>query len=306
MSQPFTLAVLPDTQIYAESFPEIFDSQTRWIADNAGRLNIAFVLHEGDVTNGNAEYHWRNAVHSMGLLDGVVPYAVVLGNHDMGPAGECDSRDSLFNDHFPVGRFENMPTFGGVFESGRLDSSYHLFSAGGTDWLVLALEYLPRDSVLDWANDVAASHPERRVIVLTHSYVYSDNTLHGSSPDHAAGPGTDSLAAAPGGANYPVQIWDKLVRRHRNMTLAFSGHFVEPSPTARLVGTGDAGNRVYQMMANYQGMEKGGNGYLRLVKCDPELATIEVETYSPHLDAYLTDPGNRFEFEGVDLGPPPG
>ena len=305
MSKPFTIAVLPDTQIYAESYPEIFDSQTRWIADNAERLNIAFVLHEGDVTNGNVEYHWRNAVHSMGLLDGAVPYAIVLGNHDMGPAGECDSRDSLFNDHFPVGRFEKLPTFGGVFESGRMDSSYHLFSAGGTDWLVLALEYLPRDSVLDWANDVAASHPERRFIVLTHSYVYSDNTLHGSSPDHAAGPGTDSLAAAPGGANDPVQIWGKLVRRHRNMTLAFSGHFVEPSPTARLVGTGDGGNRVYQMMANYQGMENGGNGYLRLVKCDPARATIGVETYSPHLDAYLTDPGNRFEFEGVDLGPPP-
>ena len=73
MSKSFTIAVLPDTQIYAESYPEVFTCQTEWIAENKDRLNIAFVLHEGDITNGNADYQWRNASGSMRVLDRVVP-----------------------------------------------------------------------------------------------------------------------------------------------------------------------------------------------------------------------------------------
>ena len=29
-TKPFTLAILPDTQIYTESYPEIFTIQTQW------------------------------------------------------------------------------------------------------------------------------------------------------------------------------------------------------------------------------------------------------------------------------------
>ena len=50
--------------------------------------------------------------------------------------------------------FEKMPTFGGVFEAGKLDNSFHLARIGKRDWIVLALEIGPRDEVVRWANQV--------------------------------------------------------------------------------------------------------------------------------------------------------
>ena len=158
MSEAFTFAVLPDTQIYAESYPHIFTAQTQWIADHKDDLNIAFVLVAGDITNGNEPDHWDNARDSIRVLDGAVPYAIVLGNHDMGPGGDCSTRESLFDDYFPVARYETLPSFGGTFEKGTLDSNFHLFNGGGTDWLLLALEYLPRDHVLNWADGLLTDH----------------------------------------------------------------------------------------------------------------------------------------------------
>ncbi|UCG56230.1 MAG: hypothetical protein JSU70_15345 [Phycisphaerales bacterium] len=36
-----------------------------------------------------------------------------------------------------------------------------------------ALEFGSRNKVLDWANQVVTDHPHRRVIVVTHDYMYS-------------------------------------------------------------------------------------------------------------------------------------
>ena len=259
------------------------------------------MLHEGDITDGNVDYQWRNASASMGVLDGVVPYAVVMGNHDMGAGGACDSRESLFHTYFPVSRYKTLHTFGGVYDPERLDSSYHLFTAGGLDWLVVAVEYLPRDPILAWANQVVASYPGRRAIVLVHSYVFPDNTLHGSSSDHGWDPENDPIAAGLGSINNGVEMWDKFVRRHPTISFVFSGHFMAPGSTGRLIGVGDKGNRVYQMLANYQALENGGNGYMRLVTCDTGRGVVGVRTYSPYLDEYLTDSENQFEFDQVDL-----
>ena len=289
----FTIAVLPDTQFYAASHPEIFTSQTQWIADQKDLNNIVFVLHEGDIINETKSKQkqsgeWQNASESVSVLDGVVPYALAVGNHDK-------SRDdtSEFNTYFPVGRYEDLPTFGGVFELGKLDNSFHLFSAGGTDWLVLTLRVFPPDPILAWANQVVAAHPNRRVILVTHTYLYSDDTLH-TSGFHPY---------IPPNVNGGCQMWDKLVRRHDNMSFVFNGHILNDG-TGRLVSIGDNGNKVYQMLANYQMLENGGNGFLRLVEFDPEQKRVSVKTYSPYLDEYKTDPKNQFVFENVDLGPP--
>ena len=83
----FTIAILPDTQNYtvAESLHEIFLSQTRWIAENHERQKIAFVLHEGDVTQHNNEPQWTVAKEAFEMLDEAgVPYVITLGNHDYG------------------------------------------------------------------------------------------------------------------------------------------------------------------------------------------------------------------------------
>jgi len=295
-TKPFTLAILPDTQIYTESYPEIFTIQTQWLVNNIDKLNISFVLHEGDIQNTNTEDQWKRAYSSMSLLDGKIPYAVVKGNHDMGPEGKCEVRESpLFEKFFPVDKYIGLNTFGGTFDPNLLDNSYHLFEKADIGWLILALEYLPRDRVLDWANDISAFHKDRKIIILTHSHVYKDNKLHGEEPVP-----TDNLGIinSPEGANNGIQTWDKLIRKHNNMSFVFNGHFLD---IGRFSAKGDHGNIIHQILANYQDMEKGGSGYLRLAQFDPSKKKVHIKTYSPYLDSYLSDDSNEFILENCNF-----
>lgn len=82
----------------------------------------------------------------------------------------------------------------------------------------------------------------------------------------------------------------------------FSGHVLNDG-TGMLVSEGIHGNKVYQMLANYQGgvegTENGGNGFLRLIKIDPRNSTISVQTYSPYVNKYKTESDQQFTFEKV-------
>lgn len=286
-NQPFTLIVLPDIQYYTREVyggtRDIFTMQTQWIVNHKDDSNIVFVLHEGDFTDQNTATEWTNARTGMNLLAGVVPYALAVGNHD--GLGSRQSQTALFNQFFPLSQFQNLPTFGGVFESNRMDNCYHLFSAGGVDWLVLSLEFGPRDSVLAWANQVATNYPDRRVIVVTHAHVYSDSTLIGSSPNH------DATPKYYGRMNDGTDVWEKFLRHHANICAVFNGH---TGGTGRLVGVGDYGNQVFQMLADYQFDSLGGGGYLRIVRFFPEQDKMSVSSYSPYLDGWYTNSGNQF------------
>ena len=295
VSIPFTIAVLPDTQEYVKAYPHIFTSQTKWIVNNIEKHNIVFVLHEGDITDNNSKIQWGNASKSMGVLDGLVPYALVTGNHDMGVDGNCESRNSLFNQYFPSTKYASTITFGGVFESKKMENTYHLFEQSETGWLILALEFLPRNLVLEWANDIATTYQDRKTIVLTHSHLRDDNTLHGSDPLPADNFG---IASSTEGANDGIDTWKKLIRNHRSMSLVFSGHYLG---AARVTGIGNSGNKVFQLLSNYQGMDEGGKGYLRLVKFYPSYNQVSVKTYSPYLNSYLDDDDNEFVLNQFDF-----
>jgi hypothetical protein len=79
----FYVIALADTQFYFQTYPKIFDSQTRWIADNVADLNIKFVIHQWDIINSsNVNLQWQRANHSLNILEGKVPWAVLPGNHD--------------------------------------------------------------------------------------------------------------------------------------------------------------------------------------------------------------------------------
>ena len=298
----FKIVLLPDTQYYSESYPAIFTAQTRWVVDNIAAENIKFVMHEGDITNKNTKKQWKNANASLSVLDRKIPYLLVPGNHDTGINGSSNVRDTtLFNSYFPVERFSNSPSFGGVYESRKLDNHYQYFSAGGTDWLVIGLEFGPRNPVLTWANNVVAAHPYRRVIVVSHSHMFSDDTQHG--PSHKWNPHQYGVANKPGGVNDGTEVWQKFLRHHPNITFVFNGHVLNDGK-GRLISTGDHGNKVYQMLANFQMLSEGGSGYLRLVEIDPTQSRVSVKSYSPYLDKYLTDSQNEFEYTNVELGPP--
>jgi len=300
----WTLVVLPDTQIYSQNYPELFEDQTRWIVENKERHNIKYVLHLGDIVNNNTDLvQWTNARAAMSVLDGVVPYAIVPGNHDYGPGGSASDRSTYFNDFFPLTNYLSWPTFGGVMEPNKLDNSYHLFSAGGVDWLILALEWGPRNGAAAWASQIASNYPARKKILITHAYMYFDDTRYDWAVKGAGqrwNPHSYGTAGDPGGTNDGEELWEKLVKIHPNFTMVFNGHVLNDG-LGRLSSTNDHGDVVHQMLVNYQMKALGGEAFLRLVEFHPDGKTVQVKAYSPYYGTFKTDAENQFR---LTLQPP--
>src|SRR4051794_24051921 len=79
----FTVIMLPDTQFYSATAPQVFAAQTRWVVDNKLARNIKLVVGVGDIVNGGGEFvEWNNANAAVTMLDGNVPYMLAIGNHD--------------------------------------------------------------------------------------------------------------------------------------------------------------------------------------------------------------------------------
>ena len=176
---PFTIAVLPDTQNYPKAYPEILTRQAEWIAANAEALNIGAVLHVGDIVDNNEVIQWQRAANSLHALDGVVPYVLAVGNHDVRvaftPERSLFDRDgSLINQFFTIDNARAHSNLGGTFTPGRLENSYSIFTFGGEKYLVLSLEWGPRDEVLSWADEVLAAHADHKVIIITHAFTAPD------------------------------------------------------------------------------------------------------------------------------------
>ena len=272
-AEPYRLIVLPDTQCNSEKWPQQLTTMTEWIAKNQQPLNIKYVLHVGDmVEHGNSEQEWKNFDASMQVLDGKVPYVLAVGNHDFDKIAGTRST-VMFDKYFPPERFSKLPSY--PTKDADKANSYRTFSAAGINWLIVTMPFLPTDEQLEGANRVVKGHPNHRVIVLTHSYL--THTGRDKSGEY---------------------IWEKLVRRHGNISLVVCGHL----STVHFVSQGDQGNKVYEMLFDWQNDKKPEpNSYLAILEFDPDAAKLSVRSYSPTLDKYLTDPRGQFEFRDVDF-----
>ena len=290
----WTLVILPDTQTYCSQFPGLFDLQTQWIIDNKEKYNITFVLQTGDITDYNTNLEWQRADRALGRLDSVVPYAIVTGNHDYGSKDNmAKDRTTRINDYFPPSRFESRPTFGGVETNGRIENNYHLFEASGRKWLIIGLEWGPRDETLQWANQILRKFPQRHAIIITHAYLYSDSTLYDWREKGKEQKWNPHSYGTKGGVNDGRQIWDKLVRGNANVFMVINGHVLNDG-LGFLTSTADNGNQVYQMLVNFQMRPLGGESWLRLLEFLPDGETIQVKTYCPLYEKYETGPESQF------------
>ena len=299
--KPFTIAVLPDTQFYCDTRLKLsakwgngdlrryFFKQTEWVLANQERLNIAFLVHEGDLVQTDAPEEWEIAKKAMSVLDGKVPYCMCLGNHDMG-FEKADNkyggnigvnRNTLFNTYFPRDKFSQRPEFGGTFQPDRHDNSWYQFTASTMDFLVISLECKPRDEVLEWANQVVARHPDHRVLVLTHAYLTPGKSRKTGGGVKAKG-------------NTGEQTWEKFVRKHKNIFMVLCGHH---SGEALRTDTGDHGNQVHQVLCDYQNLHNGGESWLRYMVFDPGSNRISIHTYNPALDKFKNGKSSRFDLD---------
>jgi hypothetical protein len=266
----FSIVVLPDTQYYHGKNSWIFENQTKWIVENKETLNIAFVTHLGDLVDDYEDIEeWNNANSSMSILDDVIPYGVLPGNHD----GLEDGSNLInYNKHFGFNRYANQTWYGGAFQNIN-SNSYQFFSAGGDDFLFFHIQYNPSNEVLNWASEVIDKYPNKKVIISTHDYVQ--------------GYGTYTNSRSKIGEN----IWEKLVKPHANQIfLVLSGHYEYEDRITSL----ESGYYIHQLLSDYQDRSNGGNGWLRIINFSTLTDEISIKTYSPSLNRYEIDSNSQF------------
>jgi hypothetical protein len=297
-SGDFTIVALPDTQYYAADHPEILRAQSEWLVAHGTTSEVALVVHEGDIVDKDEPRQWAAASGSLHLLDGVVPYMVTSGNHDYTRTATVVTRSSLINRYFPAATFSAMPSFGGTFEPDHVENAFQLIDAPGGPWLILSLEFGPRDAVLAWANRIVKQHASTPTIVVTHAYLYSDDTRydHLTRPDQLWNPHVYLDDRAPGSVNDGEEIWRKLIRDNDNILFVLCGHDLEDG-VGRLTSTRRDGSQVHQLLANFQMEPLGGGGYLRVMRFSPAEHRVAVQTYSPLSDTFKTDPDNDFSLD---------
>lgn len=291
--EPFTVVVLPDTQFYSELYPDLFRQQTQWIVDNVDTLNIKFVIQVGDIVNvSSSTDQWTNADSAMDILDNAdIPNFPVIATHDYDTTSTRDS--TSFDTWFPVTRYSSEDWYGGCYGNSS-SNMWGTFTVDSQEYLVIGLEFGPRDAVVAWANGIISAHPGAMVILFTHSYLNGDSTLSGT--------GDYAWAGAYGLADYNSgeDLWTNLVSLHSNIVLVACGH-VEPSAYRTDYVSSQP---ISQTLQNFQGETLGGGGYLRYYEFTPNTNQITAITYSPYYNQYRTESANYFilPFRGSGLG----
>jgi hypothetical protein len=231
--------------------------------------------------NDTDESEWKAADAAMSVLDGVVPYGVLPGSHDMQVGGEA----VYYERYFPAARFEEYDWWGGSFDDNHYN--YQLFSAGGDDYIIVHMQYCPSDAGIDWANSVLTQWPKRKAIVATHVYLETRGLWVRNCQNKSNG---DVNGA---------KLWNRLIKNNQNVFLVLAGHV----PGSGRRDTYE-GRMVYQLLADYQDLPLGGSGYLRIMTFEPQNDIIHVSSYSPYLDQYLEDSGNQFDLTFDMTGAP--
>ena len=277
----FTLAIVPDTQYQFDQDrgdPAPLTATFNWLIDNRTDENIVFMAHLGDVTENALAMEFAQADPVFKILDRArFPYSVLAGNHDIDGSKDDTRGPSPYLDTFSPRRFRWMPTYGGSTANGY--NSYHVFRAGGRQWLLLAMDWRPSDASFAWARDVIAKHPKLPVILTTHEIVYAD-----------AG---DPTAYFSDQGN---RVWDQLIDGNDQIFITMNGHYWPPG---RVTRKNAAGNDVHLHITNYQDRFYGGSGMVRLYHFDLARNTIDVETISPWIIGQ--DPANRNELEELEI-----
>jgi hypothetical protein len=261
-------------------------------------------LSLGDLTEHNTRLEWDYVKDSLSPLMHSVPLVLASGNHDHGDDGAANRRMTLLQRTFPAPPPAARPLLVKTYRKGDIENAYYRLPLTEFSLGVLVLEWSPRDRVVAWARRAISDFPDDRIILVTHAYVYYDDTRYdwrtkGADQrwnPRAYGTALRDPSAPPGdgnwhpeGANDGQMLWEKLVRHHPGFFLTVSGHVLGDGQ-GLVTSRGDAGNLVHQLLVNYQMLDRGGLGYLRLIELSPSGDELKMLTYSPALDRTATGP----------------
>lgn len=299
-----TIAVLPDTQYYTSCRERHMNAQTSYVASLSKKQPIAATLFLGDLSEHNTPEEWRYVQDALDLLPGDMPALLATGNHDYGTNGSANVRTTLFNELLKPPSAATQASVLSQMEPDHWENVFYRINVGERKLAVLILEWSPRNQVVAWAKTTLAQFPGERLIFITHAYMYFDDTrydwnkygeeqewnpiAYGTARlDPKSPPSADNRH--PDGAWDGEMLWQSLLVDYPGLFLTLSGHVLGDG-TGYLKSRGAAGNVVHQVLANYQMLNEGGLGYLRLLDFKADGKQLIMKTYSPSLDLYATAP----------------
>jgi hypothetical protein len=298
----------------------IFFDQTDWIVDNARvdydtcdgdddddswhehgpwknskkgkgeHLNIRYVGHLGDIVqHGERLEEWDLAKEAMNtLLEAGLAHGTVMGNHDdIEPPflEHGQTYQTNYLNYFGPQVFKSCDWYAGSSPSGA--ANYQVLKHQGVKLLFLNFSIDHPQAEIDWAHRIARKNPDALIIVGTHRYLYDFKLFagrYGELVDTPFGPLINDEDPVPGAVepNDGQALFDDFVSQYPNIFMIHAGHF--HSEWLRLDGVNAGGNRIIQILTDYQSTRNGGDGWLRVYKLDFKRNKFHFDSYSPTLD----------------------
>ena len=258
--------------------------------------------------DGLSTYEYDGIVH-------VTPYGIAWGDHDVLSYNDTGVYPTTprpkYSDEIVSGAFsaaaykanhtlgptEYWPSWFRSYTHRFARNSYHFFDAGGDGYLVLLLEYCPDQATIDWAAErlswYAATANDRKAILVMHSFLQTDGSLH----DYKWG-GDEKcweFENATLASGNPSDIYSQLVVPH-NVVMVLNGHangnYASGEPWkggtySRMVVpaavSGAASDRtVHSLLINYQHLDQGGLGYMRVLRFHPSEDRVHSTIWSEY------------------------
>lgn len=244
-------------------------------------------LQLGDITSSNRMAQWQTVRPGFQkLVDGNMPYATVIGNHDIG-----GRENAAYNHYLPYSeQVEHNPYLSGAYEEGKTENLYYTFTVNGVNYMVLTLTCYPKEDVLNWADGVIKAHKDHNVILVTHSYLRTVNGVVQHTVE------TEALAQGFTGES----VWNSIIKPNPNVLVTLSAHNSYPSPgengVGYMTGTNDYGRTVYQFLVpdpqTYEAAY-GGLGSCFLMRFSDEGKTVSCEYVATRYDKDFVASGNN-------------
>lgn len=311
----FTIAVLPDTQYYASCRERHFPEQGTWLASQVEPRNIIATLHLGDLTEHNTPAEWDYVSSALRPLYDKVPLILATGNHDYGIDGTADTRSTLFQHYFGTPKSKTAPIVAETMKEGDVENAYYRLNLGDVTLGILVLEWSPTDAAVKWAKKAISVYETDRKIFVTHAYLFHDGSRYDFAAKGSEQPwnpltyGTAKVDpkqpyskenAAPVGAHDGEMLWNELLKDLPGLFLTLNGHVLGDGAGV-LTSIGHGGALVHQVLTNFQMLDEGGLGYLRLIEVSPDGARMKMKTYSASLQKFAL--ANDQDFE-LPISPP--
>ncbi|MGL5380956.1 LamG-like jellyroll fold domain-containing protein [Clostridium sp.] len=277
----YNMVFLPDTQNTIKFKGNVMNSAMDWLVENKNLTNVVSVTHLGDIVeNGWDTNQWDTARMFNKLPQNDIKLLMQPGNHD--------SLDNYLN------------TFGKDSEYGILTSdyitrtspsgvsSYMVVDAGSYKYLTLSVSIHNIDEDLPWVEEVL-KNTNMPTIITSHDIQNCSDTVP-----------NDIKLSTRG-----KKIWE-VVKKYNQVFMMIGGH---SHGAGDQVLKNDAGNDVFNILADYQFAYNGGNALFKFAEFDEKENKIYLSTFSPYAAGlkdeertffdvnYLTGAGNYSEFD---------